>query len=149
MRKVRKIWCVTFKIRTTNSDFRLFWPKKANFWPFSAKKGPILNFRWKSETVTFLHLWNQGFMRKIRKIWCGVFSEFVNPRTDKRTDGRESIGPEDSRILETKNSSFHDYIVIWGITRLYDTFSDLGFVNVKKWQFRFFTENSKLALFWP
>ena len=25
-------------------------------------------------------------------------------RTDERTDGRESIGPEDSRILETKNT---------------------------------------------
>jgi len=25
----------------------------------------------------------------------------------------------------------------------------LGSINVKKWQFRFFTENSKLALFWP
>ena len=38
------------------SKKRGIWPKMANFGPFLAKKGPILNFRQKSEMVIFLHL---------------------------------------------------------------------------------------------
>jgi len=32
------------------------------------QKGGILNFRPKNENVTSLHLWSQGFLKKIRKI---------------------------------------------------------------------------------
>ena len=35
--------------------------KNGKFWTFMAKRGPILNFPPKSETDTFLRLWNQGW----------------------------------------------------------------------------------------
>ena len=42
-----------FQNKNKNTDFGLFWPKMANFGPFLSKKGPILNFWPKSETVIF------------------------------------------------------------------------------------------------
>ena len=42
-----------FENMSKNTDFGLFWPKTANFGPFLAKKGPILNFRQKTEIVPF------------------------------------------------------------------------------------------------
>ena len=42
-----------FKICGKNTDFGLFWPKIANFGPFLAKKGPILNFRQKVKRPFF------------------------------------------------------------------------------------------------
>ena len=51
-----------------------FWAILANFGPFLAKKGPILNFRPKSETVTIL----KSDARISQKI---------------RTDGRTSVNP--------------------------------------------------------
>ena len=103
MRTIRKIWCVSFKIWAKNTDFGLFWPKMANFGPFLAKKGPILNFRPKSETVTFLRLLSLGFMKKTEKsdAWISGKSSYG------RTDGRESIGLQESRFLETNKVSSH------------------------------------------
>ena len=109
MRKIRKIWCVSLKIWAKNTDFGLFWPKMANFGPFLAKKGPILNFRPKSETVTFLQLRSHWFMRKIRKIWCADFSENPYVRTDGRTYGRTDVQAwihRSPRFLETNNNNW-------------------------------------------
>ena len=73
------------------------------FGPFLAKKGSILNFGPKSETVTFYSYRATASWEKIRKIWCADFSEMNNARTDVRTNGRESIGLQESRFLENKN----------------------------------------------
>ena len=62
-------------------------------WTIFGQKGPILNFRSKSETVTFLQLRSHSFMRKIRKIWWADFSENPYGRTYGRTDGRTSVNP--------------------------------------------------------
>ena len=56
--------------------------KKLSIYTIFDQKGSILNFRPKSETVTFLRLGSQGCMRKIR---CADFSKIGNARTYERT----------------------------------------------------------------
>jgi hypothetical protein len=57
----------------------------ANFGPFLAKKGPILNFRPKSETVTFLRLPSLGFMKKSEKSDAWISGKSSYGRKDERT----------------------------------------------------------------
>ena len=72
-----------------------FWAIFANFGPFLAKKGPILNFRPKSETVTFFTVMESQVHEKNQKNLMRGFLR-KSGRTDVRTDKRESIGLRDS-----------------------------------------------------
>ena len=75
--------------------------KNGQFWTIFGQKRANFEFLPKSETVTFLQLRSHSFMRKI---WCADFSEMNNVRTY----GRESIGLQESRFLETKKVSSHN-----------------------------------------
>ena len=110
MRKIRKIWCVTLKIWAKNTDFGLFWPKMANFGPFLAKKGPILNFRPKSEISVYEA---PGSWEKTGKSDARISQKI-------RTYGQAWIH-RSPRFLETKN-----------LMRQFENMSKKHWVRVKK-----------------
>ena len=77
-----------------------FGKKMANFGPFLAKKGPILNFRPKSETVTFFTVMEPQLHEKNQK---NLMRRFLRKsvRTDRRMYELAWIH-RSPRFLETK-----------------------------------------------